>query len=217
MRRFLFLMMLFPVLGNTQDPNRFKKEVMHIEQRMDSLWDSSKPVIVFTGSSSVRLWKDLEERFPEHQILNTGFGGSQSSDLEHYLNPLVIKYAPVRVFIYEGDNDISDKKRPGLVFKTMERIVHVLRGQASNPEVVLISSKPSIARWRLRGKYRRLNRKLARFATETQGVYFADVWHPMLDNRTLKRDLFIDDGLHMNSEGYDIWYGVLKDFVDFVK
>ncbi|NAY90388.1 G-D-S-L family lipolytic protein [Muricauda sp. JGD-17] len=217
MKRLLVLLIVLPVLSQAQDPERFAEEIVEIQHKNDSIWDSSRPVVVFTGSSSVRLWEDLQMRFPEHQILNTGFGGSQFSDLEHYLNPLVLKYGPARIFIYEGDNDISDKKRPGRILKTTKRIIQKLQMQLSNPEIVLISPKPSIARWRLRGKYRRLNRRLAKFAANTQGVRFADVWHPMLHNRKLKPNLFIDDGLHMNTMGYDIWYDVLKEFVDDAK
>ncbi len=160
MKKVLFLLLAFPLLICAQNPDDYKDEVIEIQQRIDSTWDATKPVIVFTGSSSVRLWKDLQERFPEHQILNTGFGGSQSSDLEHHLNSLVLKYNPVRVFIYEGDNDISDGKRPKLILQTMERIVHTIQMQPSSPDIVLISPKPSIARWKLRRKYRSLNRKL---------------------------------------------------------
>jgi lysophospholipase L1-like esterase len=44
-------------------------------------------------------------------------------------------------------------------------------------------------------------------------VEYADVWDPMLDDRKVKQDIFIEDGLHMNDKGYDIWYNVLKPFV----
>jgi lysophospholipase L1-like esterase len=35
----------------------------------------------------------------------------------------------------------------------------------------------------------------------------------MLNGRKLKKDIFIEDGLHMNPKGYDIWYTVMKEFV----
>ncbi len=217
MKKLTLLLFLLPLWICAQNPEDFSEEVIEIQQRVDSILDTTKPVIVFTGSSSVRLWEDLQERFPEHQILNTGFGGSQSSDLEKHLNSLVLKYNPVRVFIYEGDNDINAGKRPKSILETMERIVETIQNQPSNPDIVLISAKPSISRWRLRGKYRRLNRKLDKFAESMEKVYFADVWHPMLDGKKLKRNLFISDGLHMNKMGYDIWSDVLKDFVNEVQ
>ncbi len=198
---------------NAQAPNRFDNEVMEIQKKNDSLWDASKPTLVFTGSSSIRMWKDIQERFPEQQVLNTGFGGSQFSDLELYLNELILNYNPTKVFIYEGDNDVNAKKRLRNIVDTSERILQVLQQKKEGIEIVLISAKPSISRWKLRRKYRRLNRKLSRLAEKTDGVDFVDVWYPMLEKRKVKQDIFIEDGLHMNTKGYDIWYEVLKNHV----
>jgi lysophospholipase L1-like esterase len=36
----------------------------------------------------------------------------------------------------------------------------------------------------------------------------------MMDKGELRRDLFIEDGLHMNEKGYQLWYGVIKEFID---
>ncbi|MBS9461548.1 G-D-S-L family lipolytic protein [Flagellimonas sp. 389] len=205
------LLSLFTV--NAQQNFPFADEVREISKKTDSIWDSERETIVFTGSSSIRFWKDLQERFPEKQILNTGFGGSQSSDLEHYLNELVLDYNPTQVFIYEGDNDINAKKKPKNILATITNITNSLKQRNPQMEIVLISAKPSISRWHLRGKYKRLNRRMHRYAIDTKGIYFADVWNTMLNNRRLKKDLFISDGLHMNSKGYDIWYEVIKNHI----
>lgn len=196
-----------------QDQHPFAKEVMEIEQQTHSIWDQNKETIVFTGSSSIRLWKDIQERFPSQQVLNTGFGGSQFSDLALYLDELILDYRPVKVFIYEGDNDIFAKKRPRKILKTAENILVQLQERNPAMEIVLISAKPSISRWKYRGKYRRLNRKLEKLAQNTEGIDYVDVWYPMLDKRKVKQDIFVEDGLHMNKKGYDIWYDVIKDYV----
>lgn len=214
MKKILILLLFLPVLGWTQAPNRFDEEVNEIKKKNDTLWDVSRPAIVFTGSSSVRLWEDLQDRFPGQQVLNTGFGGSQFSDLELYLDELILSYNPIKVFIYEGDNDVNAKVKLRTIVDTSERILDVLQQKKQGMEIVLISPKPSISRWKLRGKYKRLNRKLARLASKTEGVEFVDVWYPMLEKRKLKQDIFIEDGLHMNSKGYDIWYDVIKNYVE---
>ncbi|WP_108423589.1 SGNH/GDSL hydrolase family protein [Muricauda amoyensis] len=214
MKRILVALLLLSYLGHSQSPEPFKKEVTDIQKKYDTIWDVSRPTIVFTGSSSVRLWKDLQERFPDHQVVNTGFGGSQFSDLALYLDDLILAYTPTKVFIYEGDNDISAKKRPKDILNTSEKIIQTLQQRKPDMKIVLISPKPSISRWQLRGKYKRLNRKLARLASKTEGVEFVDVWSPMFEKRKLKQDIFIEDGLHMNSKGYDIWYDVLKNYVE---
>jgi lysophospholipase L1-like esterase len=79
--------------------------------------------------------------------------------------------------------------------------------------VVLISAKPSITRWALKRKYRRLNRKFKRLSRKEELLQFVDVWNPMLEKNKLNKDLFIDDGLHMNPKGYAIWYTAIKPFL----
>ncbi|WP_421806806.1 GDSL-type esterase/lipase family protein [Flagellimonas sp.] len=214
MKHLFIALLLGPFLVFGQTDNAFKDEVKSIQQKNDSLWDASRPTIVFTGSSSIRFWNDVQQRFPQHQVLNTGFGGSQFSDLELYLDELILNYKPVKVFIYEGDNDIFAKKRPRKILKKAEAILHTLQERNPNMEIVLISAKPSISRWKYRGRYRRLNRKLDRLASKTEGIVFVDVWYPMLDKRKVKKDIFVEDGLHMNEKGYDIWYDVIKNYMD---
>ncbi|MEM9141474.1 MAG: GDSL-type esterase/lipase family protein [Bacteroidota bacterium] len=193
---------------------QFQEEVAALQAKYDTVWDSSRPTIVFTGSSSVRLWQDLPQRFPEHQILNTGFGGSQTSDLLRYLEELLLGYQPQKVFIYEGDNDIAAGKSPKTVLNDMRNMVDRIKKKDSTTQIVLISPKPSIARWNLKGRYRKLNRKLKRFSEKETGVSFANVWNPMLDGRKLKTDIFIADGLHMNAKGYDIWQHTLEPYLN---
>lgn len=197
-----------------QVENVFTKEVKDITAKYDSIWDSSKETIVFTGSSSVRLWKKLQEEFPDHQIINSGFGGSQASDLLYFIDELILSYNPKKVFIYEGDNDLWAKKRPADVLDTTADIIRRIKAKNASTQVILISAKPSISRWKIRGKYKRLNRKMERFTQDDPNLFYVDVWKPMLNKRKLKTDIFIEDGLHMNQKGYDIWYAAMKDLVN---
>ncbi|MEP3373769.1 MAG: GDSL-type esterase/lipase family protein [Maribacter dokdonensis] len=197
-----------------QTENVFTKEVKDITAKYDSIWDSSKETIVFTGSSSVRLWRKLQEEFPDHQIINSGFGGSQASDLLYFIDELILSFNPKKVFIYEGDNDLWAKKRPADVLDTTADIIRRIKAKNTSTQVILISAKPSISRWKIRGKYKRLNRKMERFTQDDPNLFYVDVWKPMLNKRKLKTDIFIEDGLHMNQKGYDIWYAAMKDLVN---
>tara|TARA_R110002074_G_scaffold402328_1_gene607265 strand:- start:312 stop:1007 length:696 start_codon:yes stop_codon:yes gene_type:complete len=199
---------------SAQTENTFANEVKTITAKYDTIWDTSKETIVFTGSSSVRLWNKLENSFPNHQIVNSGFGGSQSTDLLYFLNDLVLSYNPKKVFIYEGDNDLWAKKRPKQVLDTTEEIIRRIKTSNSSTQIILIAAKPSISRWKIRGKYKSLNRKFERLAKKDAQIDYVDVWHPMLNDRKLKTDIFIEDGLHMNQKGYDIWYEAIKNLIN---
>lgn len=216
-KNYLLLILFFTGACNIifgQETTPFSAEVDAITKKYDTIWNSSKSTIVFTGSSSVRMWKNLPASFPDHQILNTGFGGSQASDLLYHLDDLVLKYNPDKVFIYEGDNDINAKKKPRQILKTSQQIISKIKDKNPNVKIVLISAKPSISRWALKGKYKRLNRKFERIAKKDPYLGFVDVWTPMLNGRKLKTDIFIEDGLHMNQKGYDLWYTAMKNYVN---
>lgn len=197
----------------SQDPERFREEVELLIEHNDSIWDQNQETIVFTGSSSIRFWENLQSVFPSYQIINSGFGGSHASDLLFYLDELILRYQPGKVFIYEGDNDIFDRKRPQKILKDIEAILSRIWIKNPNTEVVLISAKPSIARWHRRGAFKRLNRKFKRLAAEQPNLDYADVWNLMLNGRKLKEDLFIEDGLHMNQKGYQLWQEAISPFV----
>ena len=209
---FLFLSLAF--LGYGQKTPAFQNEVKAIQKKYESLWDSSKETIVFTGSSSIRMWKNLESMFPNHQIINSGFGGSQSSDLFRYYNELILQYNPKKVFIYEGDNDIASKKRTKDIIDTTREIINKIRERNNATQVVIIAAKPSLARWKLKRKYMKLNRAFEKLCEEDTGLQFANVWDVMMDGKQVRKDIFISDGLHMNSKGYDLWFSVIKPYMN---
>ncbi|MGB5318428.1 GDSL-type esterase/lipase family protein [Eudoraea sp.] len=217
MPRTTLLILLFISLSyqtSAQSVGLFDDEVLQIQKKYDSLWDSKKKTIVFTGSSSIRMWPNLQESFPNHQIVNSGFGGSEATDLSYYLKELVLAYKPFKVFIYEGDNDINLGKSPKEIISVTKDIISKILAENATTEIVLISAKPSIARWKLKGKYRRLNNKLAKLSNKSNGVLYANVWDSMVENKKLKKELFLEDDLHMNSLGYDLWFNVIKNYIN---
>ena len=213
MKNYLLLFFFISISIQAQDPLRFKNEVDAIQKKYDTLWDASRETIVFTGSSSVRIWKTLESSFPNHQIVNSGFGGSEASDLLAYSNELIYRFKPKKVFIYEGDNDINSKKKPKRIISDMQLIIAGIRAQNPNTKIVLIAAKPSLARWNHRRNYKRLNRKFKKLSKNDPLIDYVDVWRPMLIGRKVKPDIFIADGLHMNEKGYRIWYETIKDYI----
>ena len=197
-----------------QDPFRFAGEVGAIKQKYDTLWDPTKESVVFTGSSTIRLWKDLPELFPGHQIINTGFGGSHTSDLLAHSDDLIIRYRPRQVFIYEGDNDLSQDKKPRLILEEIKILVNKIREGSPAARIVLFAAKPSLARWYLKPRYKRYNRKLKRLCRKDAALDYANTWTIMLDGNKPREDLFIADGLHMNKEGYKLWYDLIKTYLN---
>ncbi len=197
-----------------QDPNRFKEQVDQLFNK-EYNFSPNKKLVVFTGSSNIRMWKDVQDYFLDYNIINNGFGGSHFSDLIYFYDELITKQTPKILFIYEGDNDIAADKKPTKILKEAKGLVKRIQKDLPQTKVVLISPKPSIARKNLKKDYIKLNNKLKKYCKKQGNVEFADVWSIMLDeNGNVFEDIFIEDGLHMNKKGYDLWAKVISEFLE---
>jgi lysophospholipase L1-like esterase len=194
-------------------PDQYAKELAAFEQQ-DKATPPKPGGIVFVGSSSIRLW-DLPKSFPGLPIVNRGFGGSQISDSVAHVDLLVLRHKPRTVVFYAGDNDISSGKTPQVVaddFKTFVTRVHAALPQA---RIAFIAIKPSIQRWALIGKVREANALVRTYAETDERVGFVDVDGPMLGwDEKPRKDLLVDDGLHLSPKGYAIWNSLVRPFLE---
>jgi len=89
----------------------FEKEILAF-----AVADKTNPppqgAIVFVGSSSVRLWKTLAQDFPDHKVINRGFGGSQMSDVVRYADRIILPHKPKVIVVRVGGNDMSRSSVP---------------------------------------------------------------------------------------------------------
>lgn len=167
-------------------------------------------VIVFVGSSSIRLW-DLGASFPGTPTLNRGFGGSQLCDTVHFFDRLVVRHRPSQVVVYAGDNDLAAGKTPEQVHADFRALVALLKRDLPGTPLTYIAVKPSVARWKLAAEIRRLNRLIADDCRRDRQLEFLDVWPPTLNAQGEPRsDLLRDDGLHLNDAGYAVWSDLLR-------
>lgn len=160
------------------EPVNLAAEVNRIKAKQFS--PDGRPVAVFTGSSSIRLWPALAATFPAFQVVNTGFGGSTMTNLRAYSADLIGRFEPDVVFIHEGDNDIALGSEPRQIMADARVLINQLHRELPTTRVVFISAKPSLSRWHYHQTYRDLNARLQRLAQERARVQFADVWAPMM-------------------------------------
>jgi lysophospholipase L1-like esterase len=210
----IFFMLWNVCCASAQDPLRFKDEADSLS-RLQIVKDDDKKIILFTGSSSIRMWSDIQDYFPDRIIINTGFGGSHMSDLLFYIDELVIQYMPDQVFIYEGDNDIAYGTSLWRILRDTRKVVDRILEALPSSQVVLISAKPSLARWQFKEAYENVNLRYNEFASGQDRVRYVDVWSKMLDETgEPMKDIFLEDSLHLNKAGYDIWAKEIGKFIE---
>ena len=190
----------------------FQEEVNEILSR----YSDGKPInpIIFTGSSTIKMWRTLQELNPNKMILNHGFGGSQTSDLIIYTKDLITDFEPTMIFIYEGDNDLANNKTVNQIISETKALIQRIRKKASKTPIYLISPKPSINRWHLNLQFEDINTALQELTVKENAIGFIDLWTPMLDEKgVVQGDLFLSDNLHMNEKGYAIWHRVIWEYL----
>jgi len=170
--------------------------------------------VVFTGSSSVRMWSTLAADFPGVPVLNRGFGGSQLRDAVWYADEVAIRHEPRRIVLYAGDNDIDAGRPPEQVRDDFRAFVARVRRDLPDVPIAYLSIKPSPSRIAQLPAQQRANALLKAEAARMEGVDFIDVATPMLDAEGRPRaELFGDDRLHMNADGYALWRGIVAPYL----
>src|SRR5690606_33246859 len=87
----LFSVLTVSRYAQTEDPSRGAETIRGFEQADRANPPQSRGVL-FTGSSSIALWKDPASYFPEYRVLNPAFGASNFSDLQYSAAPIIIPY-----------------------------------------------------------------------------------------------------------------------------
>jgi lysophospholipase L1-like esterase len=194
------------------NPHAFEGAIQEFEA-LDRQTPPPEQPIVFVGSSSIRMW-NLSKSFSNLPVLNRGFGGSQIADSVYFAQRIVIKYKPRMVVFYAGDNDLASGKQPAEVLKDFQEFTSQVHAALPKTRIVFISIKPSIARWKLIDSARRTNSLIADFIKSEPRLTFVDVEPLMLGPDGKPRgELFIADGLHMNTKGYELWASLIAPLV----
>jgi lysophospholipase L1-like esterase len=211
----LFLFFIFPFTKDTtlQEKHPFEDEILAFE-RADKEKLPPQKATLFTGSSSIRLWKDLAESFPKKRVLNRGFGGSGLGDLIYYAHRIIYPYQPKQVIIYSGENDIAAGKTPEQVFSDFKILFTGIRQKLPRTPVAYISMKPSPSRADKLEQIKAANQLISDYIKTQKKAKYIDVFNKMLDaNGQPRPELFGLDRLHMNAAGYAIWTQTLKPYL----
>ena len=213
-------LLAFPALARGQvadpDPARFADAIARFEQ-----WDSQNSFpersVLFVGSSSIVGWPTAK-RFPALPVINRGFGGSQISDVNHFIEQTVLKYRPEVVVFYTGNNDIQADKSPAQVLRDYQRFVDAVLARESDTEIIFISIHPSIARWDRWPRMREANALVEAYSATSPRLHYVDISAAMLgsDGRPMPQ-LFVADGLHLTAAGYDVWTPIVARAIASVR
>ena len=193
---------------------RYENDVQTIKQ-YDKIYAPPENPILFVGSSSFRLWSDVERLFADYVVLNRGVGGAVINEITYYINDLIVPYHPRQIFLYVGENDLPDEKTTSdSILNRTKRLLTLIRQRLPEVPIVYISMKPSPSRERYKNMMVLGNRLIRNYIATQKGMHFIDVYSLMITPEGQPRpDLFREDRLHMNALGYSIWTKEIKPYL----
>ena len=210
----LFVLYSFRGYGvETDDPIRWENDIQQFEGA-DKTNPPPKKAILFIGSSSIRIWKTLATDFPEHKVINRGFGGSFMNDSVYYFDRIVAPYRPKVIVIYAGGNDINAGKTPEDVFGAFTNFVAKAHQALPKTRVAYISIAPNPSRWSQVEQVKAANKLIEDFTKKDSKLAFINIFPAMLgEDGKPKPDIFLKDNLHMNAKGYAIWVPIGRPYL----
>ena len=193
--------------------NPYLPEIEEFE-RQDRMVLPPAGAVLFLGSSTIRQWHTLAQDFPSVAVINRGFGGSQIQDSIFFADRIVIPHRPRLIVFYAGDNDLASGMTPAQVFADFKRLIERVRQDLPETVVVFVSIKPSPARLHLLDGIRAANLSIRNWIRQDRRLGYADVFEPMLaPDGSVRGELFVEDGLHLNQQGYAVWKRAVAPFL----
>jgi lysophospholipase L1-like esterase len=189
---------------SAEGPARFENEIAAFEAYDHKNAPPHDPIL-FVGSSTIRIWQSADA-FPGLPILNRGFGGSTTDDVNHFADRIVFKYKPTLIVFYCGDNDLAGGRTPERVFNDIQTFISSVHEHLPKTPIIFLAIKPSIARWKLWPQMQDVNTRIRDLIKKDEKLTYIDTAQPLLGaDGQPQKDLFRDDGLHMNDKGYAAW------------
>jgi lysophospholipase L1-like esterase len=188
---------------------QWRNEIELLRAKAKQLSEDSG-LIAFYGSSTFRLWEDMEQDLAPSHLINLAFGGSTYEDCIYFFSELFACLNPAYIVLYAGDNDLSQGKSPAIVLQDLKRMVSLIQKKFPEIHIAVVSIKPSPDRLLLLEKVIKTNDLIEYYAREND-ILFINTFHRLIDT-TGKPCLryYQEDGLHLNKGGYKIWSSTIR-------
>ena len=188
----------------------FSFEIKNLLSKVEENKKMEAPII-FYGSSTIRLWKSLNEDFKDVDVINLGFGGAYIDSLSKNFNLLINFLNPKAIVIYLGGNDLNLSLSPEEVIFKIKKFVEKINKKYPNTNIGYITIKPSVERKNKLSDIKKINKGVKLIANDFPNLVYIDVYNKLLDKGKVTSKFLLQDGLHLNKEGYKVLTRAVKE------
>ena len=193
---------------------RWESTIKNFEA-LDARTPPPRDAVLLVGGSNARRWANVDESFPNHRIINRGFGGARLTEILHFADRIVVPYSPKVIVVNAGGNDLNAGSTPAQVRETAESFITAVRVKLPKTQIYFLGL-PYVRRTNTNPEGRALigkfNLEFAKLAEKEPKVMFIDLAPAFLDDRgNFRPELFVEDGTHFSHTGYALVAGLLRD------
>ena len=191
---------------------RYQKDINHYLDENGKMENFTCDAL-FLGSSSINMWDSIYSDMFPLKVIRRAYGGATIRDMLYNYNVIARGYKPKSIVLYV-ENDLCNCSEEISEYEFFDLFrIFTQRIQRDYPRTpfFIVSLKPSFAREKVKDKQAIVNYLLQIYAENTSGVFFIDITQGMYDNNgNLRNDMFLQDNLHLNRKGYEIWTSIIK-------
>ena len=215
----IFICSCSPLKKYDKTSDVFEKDILNLEQ-LDFENKADKNNLLFIGSSSIRLWDDIDNDMQPYKSVKRGYGGAHYYDLIHFIERLITNHSPRAILIFvandiTGSNDIfktSDDLSPKEVKRLFKYCYKSIRKIHKKVPVFVIETTPTPSRSDVWNKISEANDLISNFCESKSNLHYIQTRDKFIDDKGLPiNSLFVSDQLHLNKNGYKLWSEIIKE------
>ena len=203
---------------------RLEKEVQEYEKA-----EIEKGLIMFYGDSSFTRWgtrfghrpmaEDIRMKDGSKAVINHGFGTSTAEEQLYYYDRMVLPWQPRALVIQTHGNDTDLNYTPEEIIFLQSRLMEYARYDIPGIKFYLCDTRPLVKDimkqkgvvYHHREQYNELLREYCEkhddctFICHTDSPLFYNNLADVGDYDKIRTDIFVEDQVHYNQDGYDLY------------
>jgi hypothetical protein len=207
-----------PLAKYEQSSRVWENDILRFEQ-LDRTVKDPENAVLFVGSSSIKLWSNIQEDMTPYSVIQRGFGGSKISDVAWFFKRIVFphRFKAMLMFVANDITGAPDDKSPEEVAALFQYILDTFRKHFPETPIFFIEITPTISRWTAWPRIAEANQLIRSICERETGTYFINTSDRFigLDGKPIG-GLFVEDKLHLNRDGYKLWSELIKKGLNFV-
>ena len=190
----------------------FEGELKKLKKLVSNKKDTNNQ-LVFYGSSTIRLWERLASDFSNFNTINLGFGGALIQDLNKNFNDLFKSLNPKYIVTYLGGNDLTLNYSSEKISQKIIEFFKKITERFPNTSIINLSIKPSFERIKDIEKIEKINSLIKTESKTNNKLIQLEFYNELMIGNKINSDFYLQDGLHLNTKGYEIIIKKLKQLL----